>query len=347
MVFSLLTFCFLFFLLYSVNASTVGKPIPEKVRVSSPLFQTMLQAGSVTISIKDSGAGLSKEQVEQISSEGVKFNENVLTAGQGSGLGLFISKGVVEQHGGSMKVSSEGIGRGVTISIELPLFRYDWQGKFNRDSSVSLVSAQSAGDDNDNKSNESGDHNPKILKDIDNNEVDKMPVEDTMDLNSSSYEVLYPPQRLLVVDDSLLNRKMMVRLLIGQGHTCEQAEDGLAALQKYTEMKRRGEAPNAILMDFEMPVMNGPAATGKLRDMGCRCLIVGVTGNVLPQDVVVFREKGADAVLPKPLAIENLNGLLATHRNKQKARKKTKKLSASTGSGASASSKVVPFEDIV
>jgi hypothetical protein len=64
-------------------------------------------------------------QVVDICKEGVQFNVNELQAGGGSGLGLFIGKGIVEQHGGTMRVSSEGLGRGATFVIELPLFRVE------------------------------------------------------------------------------------------------------------------------------------------------------------------------------------------------------------------------------
>jgi signal transduction histidine kinase len=51
------------------------------------------RCGSVRLSVRDSGAGLSESQLEHICSEGVQFNANELQAGQGSGLGLFIAKG--------------------------------------------------------------------------------------------------------------------------------------------------------------------------------------------------------------------------------------------------------------
>ena len=54
-------------------------------------------------------------------------------------------------------------------------------------------------------------------------------------------------------------------------------------------------------MDFEMPVMNGPTATRQLRDLGCKAYIIGVTGNVLAEDVAIFKGAGADHVLPKPV----------------------------------------------
>ncbi|KAJ1417052.1 hypothetical protein B484DRAFT_434341 [Ochromonadaceae sp. CCMP2298] len=53
-----------------------------------------------------------------------------------------------------------------------------------------------------------------------------------------------------------------------------------------------------------MPRMNGPTATSHLREMGCDCFIIGVTGNVMQADKDVFKSAGADAVLAKPLRIE-------------------------------------------
>ncbi|KAJ1433368.1 CheY-like superfamily [Ochromonadaceae sp. CCMP2298] len=61
-----------------------------------------------------------------------------------------------------------------------------------------------------------------------------------------------------------------------------------------------------ILMDFEMPRMNGPTATKTLRDMGCDLPIVGLTGNVLAEDLQFFMEHGLNFVLTKPLTAELL-----------------------------------------
>jgi signal transduction histidine kinase len=83
------------------------------------------RAGTVRITVVDDGAGLSPVQVGDICKEGVQFNANTLQAGGGSGLGLFIGKGIVEQHGGTLRVSSEGLGLGATFVIELPVFVFE------------------------------------------------------------------------------------------------------------------------------------------------------------------------------------------------------------------------------
>lgn len=56
-----------------------------------------------------------------------------------------------------------------------------------------------------------------------------------------------------------------------------------------------------------MPRLNGPDATQKLRELGFKELIIGVTGNVLSEDVNFFLSKGANRVLPKPVSMDLLN----------------------------------------
>jgi CheY-like chemotaxis protein len=72
-----------------------------------------------------------------------------------------------------------------------------------------------------------------------------------------------------------------VRILTAKGYVCREAADGQQALDVYKQMCADGTSPTAVLMDFEMPVMNGPTATKHLREIGCGSYIVGVTGNVM------------------------------------------------------------------
>ena len=58
-----------------------------------------------------------------------------------------------------------------------------------------------------------------------------------------------------------------------------------------------------------MPTMNGPTACQHIRRMGCDAFIVGITGNVLSEDVNYFKSCGANEVLPKPFNITDLEEL--------------------------------------
>ena len=89
---------------------------------------------------------------------------------------------------------------------------------------------------------------------------------------------------LMIVDDSRLNRKMLLKCLRTDGHTCAEAEDGLEAVKRVKERMddiERGESKmyDVILMDSVMPNLDGPSATRQIRAMGYTGPIFGVTGN--------------------------------------------------------------------
>lgn len=116
--------------------------------------------------------------------------------------------------------------------------------------------------------------------------------------------------KCLVVDDSLPNRKMLVRLLERAGHACLSASNGQEAVEimdaDYAAAvhDKKYDPVDSILMDYEMPVLNGPDATKILREKGySNVTIIGVTGNVLADDINYFTSAGANKVLPKPVTL--------------------------------------------
>ena len=68
----------------------------------------------------------------------------------------------------------------------------------------------------------------------------------------------------------------------------------------------REDPYDCILMDYEMPKINGPTATTQLRLKGCKIPIIGVTGNVMGSDIDLFVRHGANEVLGKPLKLPQL-----------------------------------------
>mmetsp|Transcript_3609 Transcript_3609/g.5120 ORF Transcript_3609/g.5120 Transcript_3609/m.5120 type:complete len:353 (+) Transcript_3609:1-1059(+) len=112
---------------------------------------------------------------------------------------------------------------------------------------------------------------------------------------------------VLVVDDVEMNRKMLKMLLGKEGVASEMAENGQIALDMVLSDV---DKYSILLMDNHMPVMNGVEASKRLRIGGYKNLIVGVTGNVLEDDVSEFLAAGADLVMFKPLKMAQLSTLL-------------------------------------
>mmetsp|Transcript_24900 Transcript_24900/g.41622 ORF Transcript_24900/g.41622 Transcript_24900/m.41622 type:complete len:1179 (-) Transcript_24900:387-3923(-) len=75
----------------------------------------------VRMTVKDSGPGIAKKDLGKLFGQYVQFNPGKLQKGGGSGLGLWISKNIMELHGGTVYGHSEGEGHGCSFSMELPL----------------------------------------------------------------------------------------------------------------------------------------------------------------------------------------------------------------------------------
>jgi CheY-like chemotaxis protein len=126
---------------------------------------------------------------------------------------------------------------------------------------------------------------------------------------------LSPVYDILIVDDSALNRKMMKRYFSLSGHTCYEAADGKHAVSMVRERLNNvyGKSTfDAVLMDFVMPIMDGPTACKAIRALGYKGLIFGVTGNYRERDVEFFVSSGADVVLSKPFDTDKFQQCMRT-----------------------------------
>ena len=148
----------------------------------------------------------------------------------------------------------------------------------------------------------------------------------------STFSLLAPnvrKKKLLIVDDAPTNRKFLRKLLEQRGHVCDEAENGLEALNMVkivmtsnidaiTIRKQASEATDSessdsetegydvIFMDFMMPKINGPNATRAIRELGFTAPIIGVTGNALDDDKTTFMDAGVNNVIIKPLRMVKL-----------------------------------------
>ena len=113
-------------------------------------------------------------------------------------------------------------------------------------------------------------------------------------------------RRVLVVDDVPMNRKLMVRLLEGYCDETVQADDGALAVEAMRQSISGRKPFVLVLMDFQMPNMDGPTAASLMREMGYTGPIIGVTGNALASHSKTFVDGGANKVLSKPMVFSTL-----------------------------------------
>ncbi|MDI4633833.1 response regulator [Pelomonas sp. V22] len=115
--------------------------------------------------------------------------------------------------------------------------------------------------------------------------------------------------RLLVVEDNLNNQQVACELLEDEGASVQLAADG----QQAVNLVGSAEPPfDAVLMDVQMPVMDGHAATRVIREqLGLRSLpIIAMTANAMPSDQAASRAAGMDEHVGKPFEIDHLVALL-------------------------------------
>eukprot|EP00607_Mallomonas_marina_P003994 CAMPEP_0182438012 /NCGR_PEP_ID=MMETSP1167-20130531/85442_1 /TAXON_ID=2988 /ORGANISM="Mallomonas Sp, Strain CCMP3275" /LENGTH=244 /DNA_ID=CAMNT_0024631153 /DNA_START=114 /DNA_END=845 /DNA_ORIENTATION=- len=92
-----------------------------------------------------------------------------------------------------------------------------------------------------------------------------------------------------------------------------EADNGVQAVEILKESSLAGIVMDVILMDHQMPEMDGPTATKLMRGMGYKGMIIGITGNALPADKQYYLNSGADHILTKPLDMKLLEDLLKSN----------------------------------
>ncbi len=120
-----------------------------------------------------------------------------------------------------------------------------------------------------------------------------------------------PRLTILLVEDERINRVTALRMLRNMGHTVEEAENGQEALHKLNSA-----AFDLVLMDIQMPVMDGLTATklirnGELPGVDRDIPVIALTAYATRQDTVRFLRQGLSGFVPKPFNIHDLRQAIA------------------------------------
>lgn len=125
-------------------------------------------------------------------------------------------------------------------------------------------------------------------------------------------EIKYADKHILLVEDNEINREIAKEILEMMGMVIDEAEDGKAAVDKFSESEQYQY--DMIIMDIQMPIMNGYEATASIRSLNredAKCVpIIAMSANAFAEDVQMARNAGMNAHLAKPVEIKSLTDLL-------------------------------------
>jgi CheY-like chemotaxis protein len=124
-----------------------------------------------------------------------------------------------------------------------------------------------------------------------------------------------PGKRVLIVDDHPVNRKLPAMLLRGQDWICDEASNGLEALDMLAHNRY-----DAVLLDISMPELSGDEVCRRIRanDHTRDLLVIAYTAHALDDARAAILAAGFDALLTKPINKQGLLDALATVRHQEK-----------------------------
>ncbi|QDV77574.1 Sensory/regulatory protein RpfC [Planctomycetes bacterium K2D] len=246
------------------------------VRVSAAVENAESPAPMLRVDVVDTGVGIPQNKLTEIFKPFVQADASVTRRFGGTGLGLSICQRIAEEMGGSLTVASK-LGEGSCFTLRLPT------GSLSGvTSSLPVCDGLQA-------------HNSAQLP--------------SGAIQASDNSKALKGMRVLVVEDGETNRRLIGLVLRRAGVEVEMAHNGQEGIDAALACEF-----DAILMDMQMPVMDGYTAAGRLRDANFNGPIIALTAHAMKGDEERCLEAGCSDYLTKPIEAPRLLAKLAAVR---------------------------------
>ena len=250
----------------------------------------------IAITVTDTGVGIAKDKLDRIfeSFEQVDGSTNRIYGG--TGLGLAVTKQLVELHGGTLRVNSK-IGVGSQFMFTLPISSHSLSDQADKSSvkSQSVLPLVVS---------------PPLLKD---RRASTPSNHRELAVGDTVFGLPIHPQefQILVVDDEPVNRQVIINQLCLNHYKVIQAANGPEALA----LMERGLKPDLVLLDVMMPRMTGYEVCRLIREKvpAHELPIVMLTAKNQVSDLVEGLSAGANDYLTKPISRNELIARIKTH----------------------------------
>lgn len=244
-----------------------------RVSISVSLGHKSASVPQLTIRVQDSGIGLSSEAAQQIFRPFVQAHANSKRRFGGSGLGLAISKRLAEALGGSLVLESSAEGKGCTFALRFPE---------NLNPPAETSQAPSPADPKAELATQ-GDRAP----------LSREP--------QASWPQPLAGLHILLAEDTVDNQVLISRILRRSGAEVTLAQDGIEAVEHALRYKF-----DLVLMDLQMPRLDGLEATRTLRKAGFDRPIVALTAHAMREELSQTLSAGCSSHLTKPIDFRKL-----------------------------------------